>query len=189
MSPRARLAGWAVMALSLVVALTIGVVQGRGPRTQQDRVDAIARTVKCPQCTSESVFESRTLAAEDLRREIATQVEQGRSDDAIRGAIADRYGEDILLTPPAGGVGALVWVVPPVVGVLAIAGLVAAFVRWRRLAAPVAPTEADRELVARARAGARAAHEPVAPARAGARADYQLTIPAGAADEDASRSP
>ena len=145
--------GWAAMGLTLVVALTIGVVQGRGPRTLQDRVEAIARTVKCPQCTSESVFESRTLAAEDLRREIASQVEQGRSDDAIRAAIADRYGEDILLTPPAGGVGSLVWVVPPVVGVLAIGGLVAAFVRWRRLARPEGPTEADRELVARARAG------------------------------------
>ena len=154
MSRRTLLVGWALMAIVLVAALTVGVAQGRSPRTLQDRVDAIARTVKCPQCTSESVFESRSLAAENLRREIAAQVQQGASDDAIRAGIVARYGEDVLLTPPAAGVGALVWVVPPVVGVLAAAGLVFAFARWRRLGAREGPSEADRELVARARAEA-----------------------------------
>ena len=61
----------------------------------------------------------------------------------------DRYGSDILLTPPSGGLGGLVWVIPIVVIVGAGAGLVVALQRWSRR--PLAhATDDDRLLVAKA---------------------------------------
>jgi len=143
---------WLAVLVVVAGALTIGVVEGREPRTEQDRVEAIAKTIRCPVCTTESVFESRSASAEDIRREITEEVRAGRSADQVRASIAARYGGTILLEPPAEGVGALVWVLPVAVAVLAVAGLALAFRRWqsnaRRL--PKA-TEADAELVARAR--------------------------------------
>ena len=129
------------------------MVQGREPRTLQDRVDAIAKTIKCPQCRSESVYESRTAASEDIRRQIAVQVQDGRSADEIRASISAAYDQDLVLTPPSSGVGGLVWVLP----------VVAARARLRRprrsrsaggapWASQAEPSDDDRALVAQARA-------------------------------------
>jgi cytochrome c-type biogenesis protein CcmH len=67
-----------------------------------------------------------------VREEIAERIEAGESDSEIRSYFASRFGDEILLTPPADGVGSLVWVLPVVVTVLAAGGLTWAFVRWRR---------------------------------------------------------
>jgi cytochrome c-type biogenesis protein CcmH len=152
MTRRTRFGGWVAMAAVVVVALTIGIVQGREPRTLQDRVDAIARTIKCPQCRSESVYESRAAASEDIRRQIAVQVQDGRSADEIRASISAAYDQDLVLTPPSSGVGGLVWVLPIVALTLALGGLVLAFRRWRAMGESAEPSEDDRALVAQARA-------------------------------------
>ena len=64
--------------------------------------------------------------------EIAERIDEGETDDEIRAYFAAAYGEEILLTPPASGVGCA--------GVdrarwsrwsSAAAGLVFAFRRWR----------------------------------------------------------
>ena len=55
----------------------------------------------------------------------------------------------MLLTPTATGVTTLVWIIPVVALVLAIAGLAVAFRRWKRKG-DVHATAADRELVGRA---------------------------------------
>ncbi len=152
MSARTRAWAWLTVAVVVAAGLTVGVVQGRAPRSEQDRIDAIAKTIKCPVCTSESVYESRSGSAEDIRREIADQVAAGRSADEVRAAVAARYGDGILLKPPSGGLGGLVWVLPVVGLVLAAAGLVAAFRRWRNAGAGLGPATAEDEaLVAQAR--------------------------------------
>jgi cytochrome c-type biogenesis protein CcmH len=152
MSRRTRFAGWTAMAAVVVVALTIGVVQGREPRTLQDRVDAIAQTIKCPQCRSESVYESRAPVSEDIRRQIVVQVQEGRSADEIRASISAAYDQDLVLTPPSTGVASLVWVLPVVALAVAIGGLVLAFRRWRAVGEQSEPSDDDRALVAQARA-------------------------------------
>ena len=127
------------------VALAVGASRTGGASTPEERIDAIARTVKCPVCPGESVYESRNSVALNVKAEIARQVRAGQTDDQIRAGLAARYGESVLLVPKASGVDALVWVLPVVVLVAAAAGLVVAFRRWRRDAtAAGAPTEADR---------------------------------------------
>jgi cytochrome c-type biogenesis protein CcmH len=150
--------GWLLMAAVLAGALAVGVARDSGPRTQSERIDAIARTIKCPTCRSESVYESRSAAAENLRNEIARQVATGRTDDEVRAYVASRFGEDLLLTPSTSGVAALVWVLPVVALVLAIGGLALAFARWRAedRDASAAVTDDDRALVA---AALEASHE------------------------------
>ena len=76
--------GWLLLAVVLAAFLTIGATRASGARSNAERVDAIAKTIKCPVCRSESVFDSRADASQNIRDEIARQVAAGRSDDEIR---------------------------------------------------------------------------------------------------------
>jgi cytochrome c-type biogenesis protein CcmH len=146
-----RWPAWLVMAVVVAAALTIGVTRAGGPRTNEERVEAIAKTIKCPVCRSESVFDSKADASQNIRDEIARQVAAGRSDDQIRAFINARFQDQgLLLVPPKSGVDSLVWVLPVVALVLAAGGLVVAFRKWR-LAPDTVPTDDDRALVDAAR--------------------------------------
>jgi cytochrome c-type biogenesis protein CcmH len=136
----------AVVALS---ALVVGWRGDSGPSSNADRITAVSKTVRCPVCAGESVAESNAEISKDIRKEIATRVEQGESDDEIRSALSANFGGDILLNPPSSGVGGLVWILPVVLLVVSFAGLAVAFRRWSE---PLADevTEADRALVAQA---------------------------------------
>jgi cytochrome c-type biogenesis protein CcmH/NrfF len=140
---------WAAIGLVVVVALAVGVGRTGGARSPQQRIDAIAKTLKCPPCEGESVYESRNSVAINIKNEIAREVRAGQTDDEIRAGVAERFGEDVLLVPSATGVDSLVWILPVVVFIAAAAGLSAAFVRWRHDVAEAGePTAADRALVA-----------------------------------------
>lgn len=146
-----RWPGWLLMAAIVAGALTIGVARAGGPRSNEERVEAIAKTIKCPVCRSESVFDSKADASQNIRDEIARQVAAGRRDDQIRAFINDRFQDQgLLLVPPKSGVDSLVWVLPVVALVLAAGGLVVAFRKWR-LAPDTVPTDDDRALVDAAR--------------------------------------
>lgn len=144
--------GWVVMIVALVGVIAVAADRDRGPSTQQDRVEVIAKRLACPTCDGESVAVSRAPAAVAIRNEIARQVIAGQlTDDEIVAEIEASFGGRVLLVPRAGGLDALVWVLPVTVAVLAIASLAVAFRRWRRDSeALAAPTDDDRALVAEA---------------------------------------
>ena len=137
---------WLVLGVIAAAALVIGTLRSGGASTPQERVDAIARTVKCPVCPGESVYESRNSVALNIKADIARQVRAGQTDDQIRAALSARYGESVLLVPRSSGIGAAIWFLPVAVLVASVAGLVVAFRRWRRdTIGP--PSDADRALV------------------------------------------
>jgi cytochrome c-type biogenesis protein CcmH len=140
---------WLVIVALVAVALLRNGLDGGPAASTDDRVRSIASTLKCPVCRSQSVADSDVAAARAIRTEIAKRVGEGESDDAIRDAIAATYGDDVQLTPERGGFSGLVWVLPVVALVLALAGLTAAFARWRRRA-EVETSDEDRALVEQA---------------------------------------
>ena len=142
-----RWPGWAVLLGIVVVALLIGATRSSGPLTDQDRVDGIAQRIACPTCEGESVYESQSEAASNIRKEVLELVRQGTySDDQIIQFIQHNYGTRTQLVPKATGFDALVWALPVFAGVCAVAGLGVAFRRWQR-AADARPSDADREIV------------------------------------------
>lgn len=145
--------GWALLLVVLVSLLAIGSTRDGGPSTPQDRIDSITKRLACPQCDGESVYESRATSAEAIRTDVARQVAEGTaSDQDILSGIEAAYGTRVLLVPKATGFDALVWAIPVAVLILAAAGLVVAFRRWKR-AIDTVPTDDDRELVAAALRG------------------------------------
>lgn len=146
-----RNVSWMLAALAVVTLLVFGTVSGRPPSTNQERVQQIAATVKCPICRGQSAQGSDAPSAQLLRVEIAKQVQLGRSDEQIRAYMGQRFGNQIVLTPPAAGVAGLVWIIPVVGAGLATVLLGLAFGRWRREAAAEVPSALDRQLVESAR--------------------------------------
>lgn len=144
-----RWPGWVALGVVVIAVLAVGIARDTGPQTPEDRVDSITRRIACPICDGESVFESQNNASEALRNQVAELVgENDLSDAEIVAFIETRYGARVLLVPKASGFDALVWVVPAMVFVGAIAGLVVAFRRWRTEAASnPEPTDDDRALV------------------------------------------
>jgi cytochrome c-type biogenesis protein CcmH len=149
-SPVRTLLPWALLFVVVVALLAFGSQGTTGTRTDQDRVNDIARTIACPACAGESAADSNVAASKGIRRVIAEQVAEGRTDEQIRVYFAETQGEDILLTPPSSGVGALVWILPVVALAVAVAFLVLAFRRWQREPHAAAVSDADRSLVASA---------------------------------------
>jgi cytochrome c-type biogenesis protein CcmH len=148
---RRRAVGYVAMLAVLVAALVIGIRRDDSPRTDQQRIDAIAKSLKCPVCTSESVYESRAPISMAIKDEIARELHAGQSATAIKTQLASRFGDDSLLLPPRSGLAGLVWALPAVALVVAAAGLVVAFRRWRSLSLASSATDADRALVEAAR--------------------------------------
>jgi len=140
---------WGLLAVALVVVVLVGGLRSGGPSSNAERVDALAKQVRCPACRSQSVFDSDTPSSRAIKEEVARRVEVGQTDAEILGYVESRFGSEILLSPTADGINALVWGLPVAVLVLGAGGLVLAFRRWQANEATIV-TDADRRLVAAA---------------------------------------
>ena len=119
-------------------------------QTNAARAGELAAELRCPDCEGLSVEASSTSAARAIRRDIRARVDDGQSDEDIRQAYVDRYGESILLKPEGGGLGVVVWGLPVAALILGAIGLAVALRRWRR-EPRLHATGADEELVTRTR--------------------------------------
>ena len=145
MSLRGRLP-WLVMAVVIGGALVVGARGRSGPPTENQRVQHIASEIRCPTCRNQSAAESDAAAAKAVRDEIRRRVRAGQSQGQIVAFLVSRYGSDILLKPEGSGVAGLVWALPVVAVIGALAGLALTFRRWRaRPGVQVSPE--DRALV------------------------------------------
>ena len=145
-----RWLSWALMAFVAVAALLVGATEDRAPRSEADRVNALASEIRCPTCAGLSAAESDATAAQAVRDEIRTRLRDGQSDAEIRAYFVSRFGRGILLKPEAGGIAGLVWVLPVAGGLVAVGILAARFRQRRAERADHVPTAADRALVERA---------------------------------------
>ncbi|GIW27207.1 MAG: hypothetical protein KatS3mg070_0570 [Meiothermus sp.] len=72
----------------------------------------IAGQLRCPVCQGESAAESNAGIAVEMRRIIAEQLAQGKSEAEIRAFFVQRYGDWILYEPPVRGLTLWVWLSP-----------------------------------------------------------------------------
>ncbi len=147
--PGFRRASWIVIAALVVVSLGRSVFDDGPPRTTEEQVEAIARTLKCPVCGGQSVADSDVAASRAIRVQIARLVQDGQSPSEVRDSISASFGEEVQLIPPASGFAGLVWILPVVALVVAIAAVSTALARWRRTPRST-PDDEDRALVERA---------------------------------------
>lgn len=140
-----RLAPFA-LAFVVVASLLLGA-RSDGPKSDAERVEHLSEQLRCPVCDGLAVADSPSSTARAIAADVRARVAAGESDDEIRDAYVAQYGEWILLEPPAGGFGVVVWALPVGGLVASVGGAV-----WvlRRRATVTAPTPAGRAVVAQA---------------------------------------
>ena len=67
---------------------------------QETRARAISKKIRCMVCQNQSIDDSNSPLAKDLRLLIRNKIKEGKEDKEIYKFLADRYGDFILLNPP-----------------------------------------------------------------------------------------
>ncbi len=96
----------------------------------ESKVFEIARDLRCPVCTAESVGDSSSSVAIEMRNLIQDQLEQGKNKEEILAFFQERYGDWIMLNPPKRGVHLLVWILPLIAALIGLTLLSILFRRW-----------------------------------------------------------
>jgi cytochrome c-type biogenesis protein CcmH len=149
MTEKTQLVRWVAIVVAAVGLLAVAAVDSGGAETDAERIQRLSDSFACPQCQGESVSESSAAVAATIRGFIADEVAAGATDEEIRDDLVAGYGARVLLTPPAEGIASLVWILPVVVLTAAAAAAAAVFAGRDRVTGGA--TDADRELVERAR--------------------------------------
>lgn len=117
----------------------------------EEAVTAVARQLRCVVCQNLSVADSPSEMARQMRDLIREQLAAGRPPDEVVAYFVTRYGDWVLLTPPARGFNLLLWGLP-FLGLVGGLGLVLiAARRWTRRASTETPPPAAAGLVDRER--------------------------------------
>jgi cytochrome c-type biogenesis protein CcmH len=76
--------------------------------------------LRCPVCQSENILDSHSGTAREMLDLVREQAAEGRSNAEIMAFFQSRYGDYVLLAPPASGPGAVIWLIP---ALLAVGGM------------------------------------------------------------------
>lgn len=112
-----------------------------------DGVRRVGLQLQCPVCEGQSVADSNSGLAKDMRALIRTRLEAGATDQQILDGFVASYGDGILTEPPKRGISLGVWLGPAIgllVGVLLLGMLLLTWRRTPRLApSPLAALDPD----------------------------------------------
>jgi cytochrome c-type biogenesis protein CcmH len=72
----------------------------------------LASELRCPVCQGNSIQDSPSELAQQMRDVIRDQLRSGKTPDEVRAYFVDKYGEWILLAPRAEGLNLIVYLVP-----------------------------------------------------------------------------
>ncbi len=76
------------------------------------RLKAMSQELRCLVCQNQTLSDSNAPLAEDLRKEIRTQMRAGKSDKEVIDYLVARYGDFVRYRPPVNSNTALLWFGP-----------------------------------------------------------------------------
>ncbi len=89
----------------------------------EKRVMALAHELRCLVCQNQSLGDSHSDFAIDLRTEMREQMKQGKNDDQVVDFMVERYGDFIRFRPPVKSTTFLLWFGPFILLVIGAAVL------------------------------------------------------------------
>ncbi len=133
--------GRALRALALGLALATGAgfsAAAEAPSASANpeleaRMMAMAAELRCLVCQNQTIADSHSGLAEDLRQQIREMLAKGQGEREIMEFMTQRYGDFVLYRPPFKATTVLLWVGPAVLMVFAIGTLVVVLRRRQKL--------------------------------------------------------
>ena len=95
------------------------------------RARILSKELRCVVCTNESIDESNSMIAKDLRVLLRDRLVAGETDAEILEFLVGRYGEYILLKPKLDKKNIILWMLGPVVFFVCLGSLFISF-KWKR---------------------------------------------------------
>ncbi len=126
--------GWIAIAwLLLLCGVAIAFYGNPGHSASLDeRAQAVAQQLRCLVCQGESVADSPSDFARSIRALIRQRLRRRQTEGQIQAYLVSRYGDRILMAPPASGIGSVVWLAPPLLVLGGLGLLLTLVADWRR---------------------------------------------------------
>lgn len=123
-----------LMLVPLLLVASLAFAQANTDEALETRYQMFVTELRCLVCQNQTIADSNAPLAKDLRDQVRSQLEAGRSDAEIREYVTARYGDFVLYRPPFKRSTWLLWLAPFVL-LLAGIGVALAVVRRRRTVA------------------------------------------------------
>ncbi len=86
----------------------------------QPRYKDVGGKLRCPKCENQSIADSNSPSAFDMRQELYRLLEEGKTDGQIYDFMVNRFGDYVLYEPPMRKDTWLLWYLPPALVVLGL---------------------------------------------------------------------
>ncbi|MDQ7090597.1 MAG: cytochrome c-type biogenesis protein CcmH [Methylococcales bacterium] len=116
--------------MSLNVLAAIDVYQFKDDE-KQHRFQTLVAELRCPKCQNQTLADSNSEIATDLRMKVYQMLEKDKSDEVIIDYMLERYGEFVLYKPRVSGQTLLLWYGP--ILLLVIGLIIVGFILRHRL--------------------------------------------------------
>ncbi len=97
----------------------------------EERARELSKGLRCLVCRNESIDESNAELARDLRILVRDRIQAGDTDEEVLDFVVGRFGEYVLLNPPATGSTLILWFMGPALLVAGV-GIAVLYLRKRR---------------------------------------------------------
>jgi cytochrome c-type biogenesis protein CcmH len=125
---------WLVLLLLCGGALAKEAAPVAADPALEARVVAITAELRCLVCQNQTIADSNSGLADDLRSQVREQLKRGASDKQVLEFMTDRYGDFVLYRPPWKASTVLLWAGPAAFLVIGLAALVLVLRRRAKLA-------------------------------------------------------
>ena len=130
MASAAESCRWTARRMGALLLAWLGLAGAAAAATLDDQVYAIAGQLMCPVCAGQTVAESDSALAREMRTIIRQRLQAGETRDQILRYFIAQFGESVLAEPRPGGVAMILYGATPVALILGVAVAVL-FIRRR----------------------------------------------------------
>ena len=103
------------------ISLTYPKISKGNEQTIEKRLNEISNNVRCLVCRNQSIYDSNSDFANDMKEIIIIHLKDNKSDEFIYKFLKSKYGEYILFKPPFQINTLILWILP---FILIISGLI-----------------------------------------------------------------
>ncbi|WCR58091.1 cytochrome c-type biogenesis protein [Wolbachia endosymbiont of Ctenocephalides felis wCfeJ] len=84
-------------------------------KSMEKRATNLFEIIKCPICSGESLSESESKIARDMRKTIRKKISDGYTDEQIISELKNSYGDSIIIVPPVKSSTYVLWFIPLII--------------------------------------------------------------------------
>ncbi|MBI21761.1 MAG: hypothetical protein CL780_05910 [Chloroflexi bacterium] len=100
--------------LSLFPFLIFGCINENDLSLEQ-RSYQLSKQIMCPICEAQTLDQSQSQLSKDMKKTILNLLDEGKTNEEIRDFFTNRYGEEVLASPPQKGFNVFLWIVPSII--------------------------------------------------------------------------